>query len=121
MNLVHFGESPIHGAGVFSSANFSPRDFILKIDHSRVVSDADPLEPVRWEFEHQWDYLADGKVVLMQPPERLINLRCDPNTFTRTIAADRYVVALRGIRPGEEIAYDYWSGTAPAHFSPGPS
>ena len=71
------------------------------------MTDADPLDPARGEFEHHCDYLAGGKVVLMQPPERYINHRCDPNTFTRTIAGDRYVVALREIRPGEEITYDY--------------
>ena len=43
----------------------------------------------------------------MQPPDRFINHRCDPNSCIRTIAGDRYVVALRGIRPGEEITYDY--------------
>ena len=43
----------------------------------------------------------------MQPPERFINHRCDPNTYVRTIAGDRYVVALREISPGEEITYDY--------------
>ena len=43
----------------------------------------------------------------MQPPERFINHRCDPNTFIRTIAGDRYVVALREIHPGDEITYDY--------------
>src|SRR4051794_37578950 len=31
----------------------------------------------------------------------------DPNTYIRSIAGDRYVVALRAIRPGEEITYDY--------------
>jgi hypothetical protein len=71
------------------------------------VSDADPLDPAKGEYEHHWDYLAGGRVVLMQPPERFINHRCDPNTFTRTIAGDRYVVALREIRPGDEITYDY--------------
>ena len=43
----------------------------------------------------------------MQPPERFINHRCEPNTFIRTISGDRYVVALRRIRPGDEITYDY--------------
>jgi GNAT superfamily N-acetyltransferase len=71
------------------------------------VTDADPLDPARDEFEHHCDYLAGGKVVLMRPPERFINHACDPNTYIRTIAGDRYVVALRDIRPGEEVTYDY--------------
>jgi hypothetical protein len=43
----------------------------------------------------------------MWPPERFINHRCDPNAYVRTIAGDRYVVALTEIRPGEEVTYDY--------------
>ncbi len=107
MSRVHTAQSPIHGMGVFSSSQFSAGEIVLKIDDSRVVIDTDPLDPARGEFEHHCDYLAGGRVVLMQPPERFINHRCDPNTFTRTIAGDRHVVALREIRPGEEITYDY--------------
>ena len=107
MSRVYTAESPIHGTGVFSSAHFSPGEIVLRIDDSRVVTDADPLDPAKGEFEHHCDYLAGGKVVLMQPPERFINHRCDPNTYIRTIAGDRYVVALREIRPGDEITYDY--------------
>jgi hypothetical protein len=107
MKHIFAAKSLIHGTGVFSSAHFSPGEMVLKIDDSRVVTEADPLDPAKGEFEHHCDYLAGGKVVLMQPPERFINHRCDPNTFTRSIAGDRYVVALREIRPGEEITYDY--------------
>ena len=107
MRRVYTAASPIHGMGVFSAAPFSPGEIVLKIDDSRVVTDANPLNPAQGEFEHHCDYLAGGKVVLMQPPERFINHRCDPNTYVRTIAGDRYVIALREIRPGEEITYDY--------------
>ena len=104
---VYTAESPIHGRGVFSSVNFSPGEIILRIDDSRVLTDTDPFDPAKGEFEHHCDYLAGGKVVLMQFPERFINHRCDPNTFIRTISGDRYVVALREIRPGDEMTYDY--------------
>jgi SET domain-containing protein len=107
MSRVYTAQSPIHGTGVFSAVQFSPGEIILKIDDSRVMTDASLLDPAKGEFEHHCDYLAGGKTVLMQPPERFINHRCDPNAFTRTIAGDRYVVALREIRPGEEITYDY--------------
>ena len=42
--------------GVFSSAHFSPGEIILRIDDSRVVTDADPLDPAKGEFEHHCDY-----------------------------------------------------------------
>jgi GNAT superfamily N-acetyltransferase len=107
MNRVYIAESSIQGTGVFSSAHFSPGEIIMRIDDSRIVTDAAPLDPAKWEFEHHCDYLAGGKVVLMQPPERFINHRCDPNPYVRTINGDRYVVALREIHPCDEITYDY--------------
>ena len=79
----------------------------MTVSDSRVVTDPYPLDPTKGEFEHHCDDLADGKVVLMQPPERFINHRCDPNTYVRTIAGDRYVVALRELSPGDEITSDY--------------
>ena len=107
MSRVYTGESSIQGTGVFSSDHFSPGEIVMKIDDSRVVTDADSLNPANGEFEHHCDYLASGSVVLMQTPERFINHHCEPNTFIRTISGDRYVVALREIHPGDEIAYDY--------------
>ena len=107
MSPVYNAESPIHGTGAFSSVQISPGEIVLRIDDSRVVTDADPLDPEKGEFEDHCDYLAGGEVVLMQPPERFINHRCEPNTYIKTIAGDRYVVALRDICPGDEITYDY--------------
>jgi len=107
MSRVYTTHSPIHGTGVFSVVPISHGEVILRIDDSRVVTDADPLDPAKSEFEHHCDYLAGGQVVLMQTPERFINHRCEPNTYIKTIAGDRYVVALREIRPGDEITYDY--------------
>ena len=45
MKGVSTAKSLIHGTGVFSSAHFSPGEIVLKIDDSRVVTDADPLDP----------------------------------------------------------------------------
>ena len=107
MSTVYTAESPIHGTGVFSSARFSPGQIVLRIDDSRVVTDDKPLDSEKGEFDHHCDYLAGGLVVLMEHPERSINHRCEANTYIRTIAGDRYVVALRVIHPGEEITNDY--------------
>ncbi|MDR3619190.1 MAG: SET domain-containing protein-lysine N-methyltransferase [Paludisphaera borealis] len=107
MPRVSTRESLIHGTGVFAGAPKRPGEIVLKIDDSRVVTEADPLDPRNGEEEHHCDYLSGGKVVLMRSPERFINHRCDPNTYIRTIAGDRYVVALTEIHPGDEITYNY--------------
>ena len=78
---------------------------ILPLDDSRVVDSLHPLAP--GEDPRHCDYLDAGKVVLMQPPERHINHSCDPNTYVRTRNSRRLVIALRDIRAGDEITYDY--------------
>ena len=59
------------------------------------------------EYDYHCDYLAGGKVVHMQLPERHINSSCDPDTFVKTIDGVRYVVARRAVKVGEELTADY--------------
>jgi len=104
---VVVAESHIHGLGVFAARNFKEGETVLTIDDSRAVDDEHPLHPEWGEYDYHCDYLAGGKIVLMQFPERHINSSCDPNTYVRTIRGLRHVVALRPIPQGEEITYDY--------------
>jgi len=100
-------ESAINGTGVFAATVLKKGQPILKIDDSRVVTAESPLREADGEFECHCDYLAAGKVVLLQAPERHINHSCDPNTFVKTIHGVRYVFALYDIPMGAEITYDY--------------
>lgn len=104
---VVVASSPVHGLGVFAARAFASGDSVLRIDDSRVVDDRKPLRPALDERPEHCDYLAEGRVVLMSAPERYINSSCDPNTFVGTVGRVRTVVALRPIRRGEEITYDY--------------
>ncbi len=104
---IFVAESKIHGRGVFASRAFGQGERILTIDDSRIVDSRHPLRPEAGEAEHHCDYLAGGRVVLMQPPERHINSSCDPNTYVRTIAGVRHVIARRPIAAGAEVTYDY--------------
>ena len=99
--------SQIHGRGVFATRDFAAGAIILPIDDSRVVDDEHPLRPELGEHDYHCDYLAGGKVVLMRSPERHINSSCDPNTYVKTLAGVRHVVARKVIKAGEEITYDY--------------
>jgi SET domain-containing protein len=100
-------KSKIQGKGVFAKRGFKKGETILAIDDSRVVTDDNPLRPELGEYECHCDYLAGGKVILMQPPERHINHCCEPNTYVKEINGVRHVVALKDVRSGEEITYDY--------------
>ena len=104
---VFLNKSPIDGIGVFAALELPQGAPILKIDDSRVVTPDAPLREADGEYERHCDYLAGGKVVLMQAPERHINHSCEPNSFVKTIDGFRYVFALRSIAAGEEITYDY--------------
>ncbi len=97
--------SPIQGLGVFATKPLVSGETILAIDDSRVVDERHPFGP-RDDARH-CDYLAGGRVVLMQPPERHINHSCDPNSYVKTSGGKRLVLALREIALGEEITYDY--------------
>ena len=107
MSDVIIQNSSVDGLGVFAARDFQPGQVILSIDDSRIVDADHPLQPERGEYERHCDYLAAGKVVLMQPPERYINSSCDPNTYVKTRDGGRTVIARRSIKAGEEITYDY--------------
>jgi SET domain-containing protein len=104
MNVV-VKKSKVQGKGVYANEKFKEGDVILGIDDTHVVPDASKLTPKQHEFD--CDYLADGKVILMQPPEKFINHSCEPSSYVKTIGGIRKVVAMRDIKKGEEITYDY--------------
>ena len=102
---VDVNRSAIDGLGVFAKKPFREGEIVLAIDDSRIVDETHPL--AKDEDARHCDYLANGKVVLMQLPERHINHSCDPNTYVKTVNGKRLVIALRDIRHHEEISYDY--------------
>lgn len=97
--------SSIQGKGVFAERGFPKAEKILEIDDSHVVEDFEKLTKEQQSFE--CDFLGDGRTVLMQPPERYINHSCDPNTYVQTVSGTRTLFAMRDIKAGEEITYDY--------------
>ena len=105
MKNVAVKKSRISGKGVFSSKNFREGEVILEMDDSHVVSDPSKLTKEQHEFE--LDYLADGKIVIMQAPEKYINHSCDPNSYVKTVNGIRKVFAMRDINKGDEIVGDY--------------
>jgi SET domain-containing protein len=104
---VIVGSSNIQGKGVFAARDYQAGEVMLLIDDTRVVDAEHPLRPDCEEFEYHCDYLAEGKIVLMQSPERYINSSCDPNTYVKYDQGKRLVISRRGIKAGEEISYDY--------------
>lgn len=98
--------SAIHGKGLFAAVDFRAGDRILRRDDSRLVTAENPLG--EGEHEYHCDWIADGRVVYAQEPERYTNHSCDPNAYVEVDEEGaRYCTARRHIPADEEITYDY--------------
>lgn len=105
MNNVIVKSSSIQGKGVYAIVDIEKDEMVLEIDDSNVVTD--PSKLTKEQNEYDCDYLENGKVILMQSPEKFINHSCDPSTYVKTINGVRKVLAMRDIKIGDEITYDY--------------
>lgn len=105
MKKVVVTSSEIQGKGVYAIVDIQKSETVLEIDDSHVVTD--PSKLTKEQNEYDCDYLEDGKVILMQSPEKFINHSCDPSTYVKTISGVRKVLAMRDIKIGDEITYDY--------------
>ena len=105
-------DSKIHGKGVFALRDFGEGDLVLELDDSHLVPDRSKLTPEqsKYEIDVFIDKGGNEKVVLAQSPERYINHSCDPNLLVKTDLRSgiRRVYALRKIRGGDEITWDYF-------------
>lgn len=107
---VRVRTSKIQGKGVFVGRDFAKGEAVLKLDDSDPVPDRSKLRP---EEAPEIDVFIgdDGekKVVFTKPPERYINTSCNSNVIVRTEMkrGTRRVLALRALRKGEEITFDY--------------
>lgn len=98
-------ESKIHGKGVFAAKDFKRGEPILDVDDSHVVTDTS--KPTKENYDFDLDFLAHGKIIWMQPPEKYINHSCDPNVWFKTTNNVRKIYAMREISKGEELVCDY--------------
>lgn len=98
-------QSPIEGLGVFATRAFEAGEPVFSFREA-------PLRLWR-RLELLWNPGLQGSRSLLQaapdgflvlPPERDANHSCNPNTG---IDGDLDLVALRGIRAGQEILWDY--------------
>jgi hypothetical protein len=117
MQNVTLEQSGIQGKGVFTIRPFQKNEVVLQIDDSHIITDESTLTKEDWEYNADF---FDGKIVIMQEPERCINHSCDPNSFVKIIEGTRFILARRDIAKGEEITYDYSingdnDGTFPCH------
>lgn len=97
--------SKIQGKGVYANKDFKRNDIVLIIDDTNVITDKNLI--TKQQFENACDYLDNGKIILMKEPEVYINHSCNPSTYVKTIDGVRKVFAMKDIKKGDEITYDY--------------
>lgn len=110
MSLIEVRSSPIHGRGVFATKSIRKGARIIEYTGRRV-----PWESVPDDVDASHTFLfgiEDGSIVI--DPEiggneaRWINHSCSPNCEAIEEEDGRvFIHALRAIKPGEELFYDY--------------
>ena len=111
--LFEVRHSRVHGYGVFALRRIRRGTNIIEYLGERVsheladarYADKQPLNG------HTFLFTVDGKMVIDAGingnEARFVNHGCDPNCQTVQIGKRIFIEAIRTIRPGEELAYDY--------------
>jgi hypothetical protein len=94
------GDSPL-GRGLFAVKGFAENELIVTLHGPRY----DREDPIHDTVEGA-NLLQTGRrtYIMLQEPGVFANHSCDPNAGIRQ---NRLLMAIRGIRPGEEIRFDY--------------
>jgi SET domain-containing protein len=110
---IQVRQSGIHGKGVFALAAIPRGDMIIEYK-GEVISwpealerhPHDPKQPNHTFYFH----IDDGNVIdgrLKGNAAKWINHSCKPNCEADEVGGRVFVKALRALRPGEELFYDY--------------
>ena len=98
--------SPIEGLGVFARRDFSPDDSVRRVCVAREITDEAPLDPDGGECAEHCARV-DGRVLLLDVPDRFVNHSCDPNAYYVYDRDGSSLHARRPIASGEEVCVDY--------------
>jgi SET domain-containing protein len=107
--------SSIHGRGVFAARYIRKGTRILEYKGERISNrEADRrYDDARMKRHHTFLFILDKKTVIDGAisagggDASYINHSCDPNCEAIITGKRIFIHALRGIYPGEELAYDY--------------
>jgi SET domain-containing protein len=100
--------SRIHGQGLFAAIDIKQGTRIIQYTGERITKQEGARRLAQdnvYIFELNDHYDIDGNTPTNTA--RYINHSCDPNCTVETTARTIWIVAMRDIREGEELTYDY--------------
>lgn len=118
--LIETRRSNIHGTGVYAVAPIKKGTRIIEYIGERIShAEADRRYELKGQDDgHTFLFIASSRTVIDATNEgndaRYVNHHCDPNCETVIENGRVFVEAIRNIKPGEELGYDYqltWEST----------
>lgn len=111
--MIEVRHSPIHGYGVFALRRIRKGTAVVEYLGERIShEEADARYAEKGSRDnHTFLFTVDSSTVIDAGVDgneaRYINHACDPNCESVRVERRIFVEAIRTIRPGEELAYDY--------------
>ncbi|VVB78932.1 SET domain protein [uncultured archaeon] len=112
-------KSKIHNNGVFASKNIKKGTKIIEYV-GEIVSKEEGDKRSEEQFKRSRKNKSEGSVYVYDltkkydldgnfkwNPARLINHSCEPNAKYKQVGLKIFIIAIRSIKKGEEISYDY--------------
>jgi SET domain-containing protein len=118
--IVEARDSGIHGRGVYAVAPIRKGTRIIEYLGERIShAEADRRYEIKGDDDgHTFLFIASARTVIDAGVNgndaRFINHSCNPNCETVIEGSRVFIDAIRNIRPGEELGYDYqltWEST----------
>lgn len=101
MNIT-FGNSRIHGKGIFAARDISPGEVLIDWNDCTKVLTVEEVGTLSHDERKRVSFI-EGQYILFGPPACWVNHSCNPNAR----GTNRQDVANRFINKGEEITVDY--------------
>jgi len=111
--MIEVRHSPVHGYGVFALRRIRKGTTVIEYLGDRIThEEADErYEDKDAKDNHTFLFTVDSKTVIDAGRNgneaRFINHGCDPNCESGIMTKRVFIDAIRTIRPGEELVYDY--------------
>jgi len=103
--------SDIHAAGCYTTAPIKNGTMVIEYTGPLISKDEGDKRYEGREYTYLFG-MDDGRVIDGHGMAAFINHSCDPNCETDEVDGKLWIIALRDIKAGEELSYDYclWDG-----------